>query len=213
MSELTKAHIKFLKEIGTITKGETNDFHHSKYASLEGVLGVVNPVLTKNDLAVSWTYSHEDGQTILNTHLRHASGEELISSAIYPQTQGKNQLHEWGKNNTYMRRFTLLSILGICAGIEDNDGNGETESFLKPSVNTPEQSQQKPDIPNPPLTKKDRLELLSIVENFFKTDKTAFTALDSAYRQHFKLDKKEKMSTHIQEPKHRDFILGFLNAS
>ena len=52
MSELTKAHIKFLKEIGTITKSETNDFHNSKYASLEGVLSVVIPVLIKNEIVL-----------------------------------------------------------------------------------------------------------------------------------------------------------------
>jgi hypothetical protein len=44
-SKLTEAHAAFIKEVGTIQEAETNEFHKSKYASLEGVLAVVNPVL------------------------------------------------------------------------------------------------------------------------------------------------------------------------
>ena len=140
--ELTKAHAAFLKQVGTIQEAETNDFHHSKYASLEGVLAVVNPVLIANGLSVHQVFDHtSEGKTVLKTILRHTSGEELISSALYPETSGKNPLHDWGKNCTYMRRYTLLAILGICTGIVDDDGNTRPTSLNSNSTTSTQPKQ------------------------------------------------------------------------
>lgn len=205
MSELTKAHIKFLKEIGTITKSETNDFHNSKYASLEGVLSVVIPVLIKNDLSVFWTYSHEGGLTILNTHLRHASGEAApISSTPYPELTGKNKLHEWGKTNTYLRRFTLLSILGICAGIEDNDGNHAvvlTEEKVTPN-------------PDRRIQIDEKKEALAVLKDWCSKNNLKAEQLKKDFSTEFLggagLDAKSFWNTHLLFEKHVQYLNGYI---
>ena len=230
--ELTKAHCSFIKQIGKIEETGNNPFHNSSYATLEGVLSVVNPVLAANGLSVNQTYDHLEGRTILKTHLRHISGEEIVSSALYPETSGKNKLHDWGGNCTYMRRYTLLAILGICAGIEDTDGNHgsidlqaskeldkrnrdwrnvpETVMPLPeslPKSNTPKQEQQT--IPKP-ADKQEvslmRKQLLDIYQN----DRKQFDGLEKAYKGHFEV--KGKFSDHIQEPKHLEFIRRWVEA-
>ena len=210
-SELTKAHAAFIKEVGTI--GKDGDAQFGKHATLQGVLGVINPSLSRQGLSVHQVFDYtEDGKTVLRTILRHTSGEEVISSALFPSTSGRNPLHDWGSNTTYMRRFCLLAILGIAPGIEDNDGDHATapEAVIsKPVVATPAQPQQDITITNPPLEPNDRKELLDILANLYGENKSKFDQLNVAYRKQFS-DCKDKMSDHIQEPKHRDFIFNFL---
>ena len=210
-SELTKAHAAFIKEVGTI--GKDGDAQFGKHATLQGVLGVINPSLSRQGLSVHQVFDYtEDGKTVLKTILRHTSGEEVISSALFPSTSGRNPLHDWGSNVTYMRRFSLLAILGIAPGIEDNDGDHLTPHepvISKPVVATPAQPQQDITITNPPLEPNDRKELLEVLANLYGENKSKFDQLNVAYRKQFP-DCKDKMSDHIQEPKHRDFIFNFL---
>ncbi len=210
-SELTKAHAAFIKEVGTI--GKDGDAQFGKHATLQGVLGVINPSLSRQGLSVHQVFDYtEDGKTVLRTILRHTSGEEVVSSALFPSTSGRNPLHDWGSNVTYMRRFSLLAILGIAPGIEDNDGDHATAPepvISKPVVTTPAQPQQDITITNPPLEPNDRKELLDVLANLYGENKSKFDQLNVAYRKQFP-DCKDKMSDHIQEPKHRVFIFSFL---
>jgi hypothetical protein len=215
-SELTKAHAAFIKQVGTIEKD--GDAQFGKHATLQGVLGVINAPLSNQGLSVHQVFDYtEDGKTVLRTILRHTSGEEIVSSALFPTTSGRNPLHDWGSNTTYMRRFCLLAILGIAPGIEDNDGDELTPPAFrkdpvisKPVVATPTQPQQDITISNPPLTKADRNELLDTLANLYQTEMPKFEKLQVAYRKQFS-DCTDKMSDHIQEPKHRDFIFDFLS--
>jgi hypothetical protein len=210
-SELTKAHAAFIKQVGTIEKD--GDAQFGKHATLQGVLGVINAPLSNQGLSVHQIFDYtEDGKTILKTILRHTSGEEIVSSALFPTTSGRNPLHDWGSNTTYMRRFCLLAILGIAPGIEDNDGDHLTPHepvISKPIAATSAQPQQDITISNPPLTKADRNELLETLANLYEKEKPKFEKLQAAYRKQF--DGVQKISDHIQEPKHRDFIFDFLS--
>ena len=104
-----------------------------------------------------------------------------------------------------------LAFLGICAGIDDDDGNhlSARSVISKPVVATPAQPQQDITLTNPPLEPNDRKELLDVLANLYGENKSKFDQLNLAYRKQFP-DCKEKMSDHIQEPKHRDFIFNFL---
>ena len=207
VGELTKAHIAFIQQIGKIEEKGNNPFHQSKYATLEGVLGAVNPVLAANGLVVSQTFDHEDGRTILKTHLRHVSGEEIISSALYPETTGKNKLHDFGGNCTYMRRYTLLAILGICAGIEDNDGNhlNTTAVTSNPKVNIPKQQSDDKTIQNPPIEPDYLNAFLVDLKAWAERKPKEFSLLKQSYFKKFP-DFQGSFGDHIQEPQHIQFI-------
>ena len=211
--ELTKAHCQFLLQIGKIEEKGVNPFHKSNYATVEGVLSVVNPVLAANGLSVNQIFDYtEDGRTVLKTHLRHVSGEEIISSVLFPESpSNKNKLHDFGGNCTYCRRYALLAILGICAGIEDTDGNHAQEEIEQkrnwrdiPSIspNTPAIGKQ--EIPKA-LNADDRNSIIEDLRTLHGSNSTRFSSFSDAYKKKFP-DCQIKISDHIQEPKHADFV-------
>ncbi|NJK16301.1 recombination protein, partial [Clostridioides difficile] len=78
--EITKALIAFHLEIESIQKDNTNPFFRSKYANLDTILKVVNPLLAKHDLILM--QSAEDAgndKVYIKTKLKHSSGEYIES--------------------------------------------------------------------------------------------------------------------------------------
>lgn len=93
-----------------------------KYATLEGLLDVIRPVLNKHGLSIS---QHTDEYGVLASRLRHASGQWFESRMMLPEVQGteKRSLEQAiGSQMTYMRRYQLLALLGCQPEGLDNDG-------------------------------------------------------------------------------------------
>ena len=206
--ELTKAHNQFLKDVGTIHK-EANA-QYGKFADLAGVLSAVNPALSKNGLSIFQTFDFtEDGKHILHTSLTHVSGESIKSAALFPQTSGRNPLHDWGANTTYMRRFCLLAILGIAPGLEDHDGDHATPPSLNSQPVTSTETQPKHEtLPTrpAPADKAERNRVLEHIKIIHTSNKTGFDALKNAYYKRFAVGQNIGFSDHIQEQRHLDFI-------
>ena len=203
--ELTKAHNKFLQDVGTIHKEASAQY--GKFADLAGVLSAVNPALSKNGLSIYQTFAFtEDGKHVLHTTLAHVSGESIQSSALFPQTSGRNPLHDWGSNCTYIRRYALLAILGIAAGLEDNDGDHATPSLSKSEPAIATQPQRETIVPNPPADKAERDRVVNHIAVLHTSNRSAFDALKAAYFKHFELGPNAVFSDHIQEQSHLEFV-------
>ena len=121
--EITAALCKFIKQVGTIEEKDTAQY--GKFADLSTVLSTVNPALASNGLAVVHTTKVVEGKNILITNLLHTSGESITSEMLLPVNTGGrgNPMHQEGGAITYCRRYSLLAILGLNAGIPDNDGD------------------------------------------------------------------------------------------
>jgi hypothetical protein len=115
MSELTKALVKFQQEVGKIHKDAKAQY--GAYADLSGVLSTINPILNKHGLCLIHTFDDD----ILIAHLRHVSGEELISKMKLVHPPSRNDAHARGGAITYFRRYTACAIAGIVADM-DTDG-------------------------------------------------------------------------------------------
>ena len=229
--ELTKAHGQFLKDVGTIHK--ESKAQYGVFADLAGVLGVINPHLSKNGLSVHQTFRFTDNnQHVLVTHLNHTSGEQLTSEILMPVNQGRNSLHDFGGAVTYCRRYSLLAILGLQAGIEDDDGDSfdkaEARGWVKagpgtleyqeaksyeeqnrnwranPSTSPDTHTQSKQEIPKA-LNTDDRNSIIEDLRTLHGASPKRFSAFSDAYKKQFP-DCQEKISDHIQEPKHADFV-------
>jgi hypothetical protein len=133
MSELTKAFIKFQAELKPVAKDMKNSYFNSKYATLAAVLDEVLPILTKHDLAIVQTFKHENNLLFLCTKLMHASGES-VSSEMPMQNAGDVQ--KMGSQITYLKRYSLMAMLGVSTADEDDDGNAASKpkQFEKPRV-------------------------------------------------------------------------------
>jgi hypothetical protein len=229
MSEsLTSALAKFHNEVGTIHKNSRAQY--GAFASLADILSAIAAPLSTAGLAVTQTFIPTEGCTLLRTTLRHTSGETVDSDVPLIEVKGRNALHDWGGAVTYMRRFSLLAILNLAAGIEDDDGDSADEKpplqQTKPQGKSPVKTTAKPaqtqpapakaeaspaqEAVEPPLAKDERDELIAVISGLAKSNPSAFKQFTAEYRAHFELNDRTKISDHLQEKRHGDFVQSFL---
>ena len=213
-SPLTAALAKFHKPVGTIHKGSRAQY--GNFASLADVLSAIATPLADAGLAVTQTFIPTEGCTLLRTTLRHTSGETVDSDVPLITVNGRNALHDWGGAVTYQRRFSLLAALNLAAGIEDDDGDSADKAPAAPAAKpqtvkklpTPTQT-SKPAAVEPPLASGERDEILAVLREMFKSNKTAFERFNLEYRAAFNVPETVKTSDHIQTKQHGDFAQQF----
>lgn len=101
-----------------------------KYASLRAILDAVLPALNAHGIWVSQAPSYADGVLTITTTLQHAEGS-IASSISYPLANPT--FHGLGSAITYLKRYSLASILGVAAD-EDEDGHGANGSTPSPAA-------------------------------------------------------------------------------
>jgi hypothetical protein len=112
----------FQSECPVILK-ETKGYGYN-YADLPTIFKVINPLLKKNGLGFTQLLNG----TTIETILFHVETSETIKSVTdIPQDvklKGMNDFQVFGSATTYIKRYSLSSILGIVTDL-DNDASGE----------------------------------------------------------------------------------------
>lgn len=129
---LAKALSQAQGEMPVIKFNSINPFLKNSYADLGAIIAGTRPVLAKFGLAVTQLTFGEDGVVGVETMLTHGSGE-WISDRVSMQVgeeRGKSSAQVAGSIVTYLRRYSLASILGVYAD-EDGDGNKPAPAELK----------------------------------------------------------------------------------
>jgi len=135
MKNLYKALAKFQKEVKNIPKNSKG--YGYDYAKLEEIIKVVTPTLHKNGLVVIQTIDTDEIRNIpsVKTILAHTDSGESIES-VTPVAEVKlgsmNTYQSLGSGITYMRRYSIAGILGICPD-DDIDSN---EKLVREVVST-----------------------------------------------------------------------------
>lgn len=122
MKNLFKALANFQQEVPVIHKG-TQGYGYS-YADLPAIFEKINPLLQKHGLGFSQPLHGNQIKTIIY-HVE--SGEYLESLTDIPtnvQLKGMNDFQVLGSAITYLRRYSLSSILGLVTD-KDTDASGE----------------------------------------------------------------------------------------
>ena len=207
--EITKALCKFIKEVGTIEEKDTAQY--GNFADLSTVLATVNPVLSANGLAVVHTTKVVDNKNILITNLLHTSGESISSEMLLPNNTagGGNPMHKEGGAITYCRRYSLLAILGLNAGIPDNDGDFASPTQEKVTPITKNKAVGMPQI----LDKETKDYYLKLIGKLLIRDKQLYNDLADALYIEFSFDRATQLSQNISLPKHVTFIEEWINAN
>ena len=130
-SPLTAALVAFHQDVATIH--ETSTAQYGAYADLSTVLSAILPALSKHGIRLSQSFQPwgDDGSAmLLVTSLKHVSGEEEVSRLplVRANSSRGNAVHDWGGAVTYQRRYAVLAMLGLAAGIKDDDGDAFTAS-------------------------------------------------------------------------------------
>ena len=207
--EITAALCKFIQQVGTIEEKDTAQY--GKFADLSTVLSTVNPALAANGLAIVHTTKVVDNKNILITNLLHTSGESITSEMFLPVNTGGrgNPMHQEGGAITYCRRYSLLAILGLNAGIPDNDGD-----FANPTVDkvTPINKNKAVGMPTI-LDDETKQYYLKLVGTLLVKDKKLYNTLADALYIEFDFNRNTPLSENITKPQHVTFIEEWLAAN
>ena len=208
--EITAALCKFIQEVGTIE--EKSDAQYDKFADLSTVLSVVNPVLAANGLIVTNTTKIVEDKNILSVQLMHISGETLPPSEILlPKGIAKNELYSTGQALTYFKRYLLLGLLNLTAGIPDHDGQVYNLDEQETKV-TPINKNKSVGMPLV-LDEDTKKTYLKKVGDLIVKDNDLYNTLAEALYGEFDFDRNTNLSHNITKPKHVTFIEEWLSAN
>lgn len=121
---------EFKKDPPTIIKNKKANFGQGKaayeFAGLDQIAAVIGAALAKQGLSASWRTDQTDNKIRVTCTLRHAlgHGEETALEAPADTSGSKNPIQAVGSTITYLSKYTLLSITGLAAGDQDDDGAG-----------------------------------------------------------------------------------------
>ena len=193
---LAKALIEFQSFVPTIH--DNAESYHGGFANLPGVLSKIGPALRTAGLVVSQLPEEINGQPGLRTTLMHVSGEHVSAVTPLAINSGKNGTQEWGKSVTYTRRYALLSVLGLCVGIEDNDADIAEKAAPKPAAKIEGIADA-----DQPLSKNDRELCLGLVKELTPDNLARFC---SDFRRDFNLASDAKVAPALTGVIHQNWM-------
>ena len=126
MKDLYKALASFQQEVPNIYKNAQG--YGYTFADLGEINDIIKPILAKHGLGYVQPIVGKTVETIV-FHIE--SGEFITSSADIPQgvqLKGMNDFQVLGSGITYMRRYSLSSLLGL---ITDQDADAAGEQVAK----------------------------------------------------------------------------------
>lgn len=147
MSKATKniyqALWEFQSEVRTVEKNAKG--YGYKYASLDKIINTIGDSLTKSKLVYRHYQKTINDRDYVVCELVHIESGEKLHTAMPLVTDkaGKmTAIQQLGSARSYLRRYTLIDILGLVAE-EDNDGASMPTSTPKTSQ-IPQKSSEKP---------------------------------------------------------------------
>lgn len=130
--------LKVQSLIPVIEKDTENPFYKSKYATKDGILEVVMPIMIANGLCFTCPLSNINGEPAIELScVDPDSGEEILK--VFPLIK-KDDPQKEGAVITYTHRYAIAAFLNIQLG-DDDDGNTASEKVApKPPASAPSAS-------------------------------------------------------------------------
>ena len=95
-----------------------------KYTPLDVIANTLGPILAKHGLNYNWRQLATKEEISVTCVLRHKMGhsiENMLAAQADP-SGSKNAIQAIGSAVSYLRRYTLLGVLGMATSDEDTDG-------------------------------------------------------------------------------------------
>ena len=114
------------------------------YSTIDDILNACTPELSKNGIVVMQFPEFVDSRLAITTRICHKSGQWIENTlSVKPD---KDTAQSVGSAITYLKRYSLVAILGLACGEEDDDGNAASGT---PEPKTyPQKPVQKPVLQN-----------------------------------------------------------------
>lgn len=100
-----------------------------KYAKLEAIVALVNPILVEHGLTFTQTVKCTANHMRVRTTLIHESGQTMFTDSAPMQFGDKPTPQTIGGLTTYAKRYGLLAMLGIEHDLDD-DGQTAMQAFI-----------------------------------------------------------------------------------
>lgn len=128
--EILKAIDLVKKSLKPLKKTKTSADGAYKYVTLDDVMEILKKTLPKYKLGFVQFLEEKDGNNCLKTIVFHESGQNVTSSALIPDIKDDflSTMQSVGSNITYMRRYALCTIFGICSE-DDTDGQSSAPGY------------------------------------------------------------------------------------
>ena len=130
MTELFTALFKFQQEVPVIFKA-TKAFNYN-YADLPAIIEVIRPLLKKNSLVFTQPLDMRDGVQGITTIICHTETGQILEGFVGigdVELKGQNTYQSLGSGITYLRRYSLESMLGLVTS-KDDDGGGSSANKI-----------------------------------------------------------------------------------
>lgn len=126
IADLAAALAKAQADLEGAAKKSNNPAFRSKYADLGAVWDAWQEVGPKNGLSVvQFPTDMPDPKMVgMTTMLLHTSGQWI--RGVFSLPAGKQDAHGYGSAVTYLRRFSLSAVVGVCP--VDDDGNAAAKA-------------------------------------------------------------------------------------
>jgi hypothetical protein len=125
--KLFEALSKAQGEMKPAVKDSVNPFFKSKYADWATIIKASRECLAKNGLSImQMVVDRENGQKYLYTKLGHSSGQFVASRVkVIPLKPDPQTL---GSTITYLKRYSVATLICVADPYEDDDGESLMES-------------------------------------------------------------------------------------
>lgn len=114
-----------MSEIGNVPRTGHNKHLGNRYSTLDDLIKTARPALARHGLSLNWQTKIDDSAVHVCATVRHALGHSISTDLSGPKDNGKqmNALQGAGSTETYLKRYTAFSLLGLASGDEvDDDG-------------------------------------------------------------------------------------------
>lgn len=186
LSKLMKAK----KEIGTVKKDSKNPFHKSNYASLNAYIDASEEHLLENGLILVQAGNGSFSEPVIVATLVHPESGQWLKSYL-PILNPKLDSQGLGASVTYMRRYSIATLLGLVS--EDDDG--ETAS----GRGKYDQQKKKPLEKSPEDKKTEEEDLKTIMGMFEKEDQPLLPEYIKIVSKHFGWTQEECIKKFVGE--------------
>jgi len=117
-----------MAEMPDVPKGGKNKHSGQTYSTLDDLIRTTRPVLARHGLSLNWQTTVTGNEYSVTAIVRHAMGHNIQTTLAGSRDNGKqmNPLQGGGSTETYLKRYTGFSILGLSSGdeVEDDGSSG-----------------------------------------------------------------------------------------
>lgn len=122
-----KAFAAAMAEMKDVPRNGHNKHSGQRYSTLDDLIRTTRPVLARHGLSMNWQTRIDGNEIGVTAMVRHEMGHSIQTTLAGPRDSGKqmNTLQGGGSTETYLKRYSGFSILGLSSGDEaEDDGIG-----------------------------------------------------------------------------------------